>query len=466
MATTEILRAYRYALDATPGQVEILQRYTVAARCGFNFALGYMTAVHQIWQRGRDALVAEGLDKAVANKQAPKVRIPNAARAQAFFRQTKGRPFTGPLREGEEPRTPYPWWEAVNNRAYYTAMDDAATAFKNWMDSVSGRRAGPRVGYPDFKRRGCTRERFRIVHDTKNPSIRFDGSRRLRIPGGDGQAAFTIRLHQSARDLVRLINDGQATITSVTVSRDGHRWFASVLCRVHQHIPTGPSRRQAAAGRIGADLGVKSLAAFSDPLTLAAGPVDTIPNPRHLANTRSKLARAQRVMSRRFVKGARPQSKGYEEARARVAKLHAQLAARRTSALHLISKRLVQQYAEVALETLNVKGMTASARGTVEKPGRNVRQKAGLNRSILDVSFGELSRQIEYKAVWHGVTVVRVPTFFPSSKTCSACGWVDRYQTLKDREFQCRNCGLLLDRDVNAARNIKQHATVIPYSPK
>ncbi|MFG3356020.1 helix-turn-helix domain-containing protein, partial [Streptomyces sp. NPDC048001] len=178
VTTAETLRAFRYALDPTPAQVEILQRYATAARCGFNFALALMIATHQKWTRGRDALVAEGNDKAEANKKAPKVRIPNAARAQAFFRETKGRPFIGPLAEGEERRTPFPWWEGVNNRAYYTAMDDAATAFKNWMDSAAGRRAGAAVGYPRFKRRGRARERFRLVHNVKKPEIRLEGSRR------------------------------------------------------------------------------------------------------------------------------------------------------------------------------------------------------------------------------------------------------------------------------------------------
>ncbi|MFD7398091.1 RNA-guided endonuclease InsQ/TnpB family protein [Streptomyces virginiae] len=464
-STTETLRAYRYALDPTPAQVEILQRYATAARCGYNFALGYMVAVHQKWARGRDALIAAGMDKAVANKAAPKVKVPNAFRAQAFFRETKGLPFTGPLPEGAERTTPYPWWEGVSNRAYYTAMDDAATAWKNWMDSASGRRAGGPVGYPRFKRRGRARERFRLVHNVKKPEIRFETSRRLRIPGGGGQSAFTVRLHQDARDLLRLIADGRAVVNSLTVSRDGHRWHASVLCRVEQHIPSGPSRRQAAAGRIGADLGVKALAALSDPLTLtpAAGPTTLIPNPRHLAATERKLARAQRVMSRRFVRGAAQQSKGYAQARARVAKLHAQLAARRTGALHLISKRLVQQYAEIALESLNTKGMTSSAKGTLQSPGRNVRQKAGLNRAILDAGFGELNRQITYKAAWHGATLARVPTFFPSSKTCSACGWINTELTLADREFACRSCGIVLDRDANAARNIKNHA--LPVQP-
>ncbi|MFI5987676.1 RNA-guided endonuclease InsQ/TnpB family protein [Streptomyces sp. NPDC051555] len=290
--------------------------------------------------------------------------------------------------------------------------------------------------------------------------MRFDGPRRLRIPGGGGQPAFTVRLHQSPRALTKLTNDGRAVITSLTVAREGHRWHASVLARITQELPQQPTRRQRAAGRVGVDLGVKAALVLSDPLTLHRGapPVLTVDNPRLLENTARKLARAQRIMSRRYVKGATQQSQGYLEAKAKVAKLHAQLAARRSTAQHLITKRLVQQYAEIALETLNTKGMTSSAKGTAAKPGKNVRQKAGLNRAILDVGFAEINRQIEYKARWHAVTVARVPTFFRSSKTCHQCGWSDTAQTLADRTFHCQACGMIMDRDANAAYNIKNHA--------
>ncbi|WP_424217033.1 RNA-guided endonuclease InsQ/TnpB family protein (plasmid) [Streptomyces sp. BI20] len=456
-----IIRAYRYALDPSPAETEVLRRYANAARCGYNFALGLMVDAHDLWTRGRDLLIEQGMDPAEAAKKAPKVKTPSRNDAQAHFRATRDVEFIGPLPRGVERRPRFRWWEEVNNRAYYTAFEDAATAWKNWRDSHAGRRAGPRVGYPRFKKKGHVPERFRLVHNVKKPEIRFEGPRRLRIPGGGGQPAFTVRLHQTAQPLIREIESGRATVTSLTVRREGHRWFASVLCRVEVELPSGPNPRQRKAGRVGADLGVKHLVALSDPLRLApdAEPTTVIDNPRLLERTARKLAREQRRMARRYVRGAGGQSKGYQEAKARVARLHADLAARRNSTLHLISKRLVEQYAEVALESLNTRGMTASAKGTAEKPGRNVRQKAGLNRSILDASFAELNRQIEYKAPWHGAVVARVGTYFPSSKTCSKCQWHNSQLTLNEREFRCQQCGMVLDRDANAARNIKAHAT-------
>lgn len=105
--------------------------------------------------------------------------------------------------------------------------------------------------------------------------------------------------------------------------------------------------------------------------------------------------------------------------------------------------------------------MTASARGTVDKPGSNVRAKAGLNRAILDVSPGEFRRQLEYKTAWYGSTITVIDRFFPSSQTCSACGARAKL-TLADRIYRCAACGFAADRDVNAAINIAAQAAVAP----
>ncbi|MEU6736299.1 RNA-guided endonuclease TnpB family protein [Streptomyces physcomitrii] len=454
---TQILRTYRFALDAKPEQVEVLRRYANASRAAFNFALGTKVPLHEKWQRGRDALVAAGMERKAANKRAPKVPIPRKPQVHKHFIATKGRGLIGPLREGEERRAPFPWWEGVNANSFQEAFFDADTAWKNWKESMTGKRAGPPVGFPKFKRRGRCRESFRLTSN----AVRFTDYRHLWIGGGGGQKVFTVRLHEPARKLVRLLGSGQARLMNATVARSGHRWFAAVLVEETVTLPSSPTRKQAAAGRIGVDLGVKMLAAFSDPVILNAGDpaLWAMSNPRHVQNTAKKLRRAQRITARRFVKGANPQSKGYEEAKARVAKLHAALTASRSTTQHLLTKRLVEQYAEVALESLAVKGMTASAKGTASNPGKGVRQKAGLNKSILDVGFGEIRRQVEYKAAWYGSTVRYVDRFHPSSKTCSNCGWKMVGQTLRDRVFTCEACGMIMDRDANAARVIKKYAT-------
>ncbi|MFJ3176443.1 hypothetical protein ACIPJK_37570 [Streptomyces roseus] len=302
----------RFALDVAPPQIEILQRYATASRCGFNFANAFFLAHDDMWQRGRDTLMAAGMERGEATTKAPMVKRPGRDRAQAFWRETRGQQFTGPLREGQERRPAFVWWERVNNRAYYTAFEDAAVAWQNHMESRCGRRAGARVGRPVFMAKGRCRESFRLVHNVKKPEIRFTGPRRLRIPGGGGQSAFTVRLHQKATRLIGLIEDGTATITSLTVSRHAHRWYASVLCTVRQNIPEQATRRQRAAGRVGADLGVTNRLALTDPLTLHRGgvPLTLIEKPQVVSNTERKLVRAQRQMARRHIKGAKQQSAG------------------------------------------------------------------------------------------------------------------------------------------------------------
>ncbi|MFV8142164.1 RNA-guided endonuclease InsQ/TnpB family protein [Mycolicibacterium senegalense] len=249
-----------------------------------------------------------------------------------------------------------------------------------------------------------------------------------------------------AKRLRRAIARG-AVIQSVTISRGGHRWYASVLVKAVGHVPASASRRQRDAGTIGVDIGVNHLAALSDG-TL-------VDNPRHLRRARGQLCRAQRALAR-TEKG----SQRRRQAAARVGRLHHEVAERRASTLHELTKQLATGWHTVAIEDLNVAGMTRSARGTAEQPGRNVKAKAGLNRSILDVSPGELRRQLEYKTRWYGSSIALCDRWFPSSQTCSACGARVKL-TLADRVFRCTACLLVIDRDVNAALNVAAHAVTV-----
>ncbi|MFD0381448.1 RNA-guided endonuclease InsQ/TnpB family protein [Streptomyces stramineus] len=127
-----------------------------------------------------------------------------------------------------------------------------------------------------------------------------------------------------------------------------------------------------------------------------------------------------------------------------------------------MTKQLATRFAAVAVEDLNVAGMTSSARGTIETPGKRVRQKAYLNRALLDAAPGEFRRQLTYKTSWYGSKLAVLDRWWPSSKTCSDCGWQNPRLTLTDRTFHCTTCGLTMDRDTNAARNIERHAVDDP----
>jgi len=174
------------------------------------------------------------------------------------------------------------------------------------------------------------------------------------------------------------------------------------------------------------DLGIKTLATVSD------GTVE--PNPRHLKHCLKKLKRLQRAVSRKQ-KGSGNRRKAVQ----RLGKLHRNVAHQRANTLHQFTSRLAKTKSAVVIEDLNVVGMLKN-----HHPAQ----------AIGDVRFGEFRRQLMYKAAWYGCRVVVASRWEPSSKTCSGCGWVDEDLTLADRVFRCEDCGLLLDRDLNAASNL------------
>lgn len=430
--TVTTLRAFRFCLDPNTTQLGELARSAGAARWAYNHALAEKVAAHQAWRDQVAQLVAAGVDETQARRQV-RVPTPTKAATQKALNAAKGDSRAGV--DGV-----CPWWHEVSTYCFQSAFIDADTAWKNWLDSVGGRRAGRRVGYPRFKKKGRARDSFRIHHDVTRPTIRLAGYRRLLIP-----RLGEIRLHGTAKPLARLLQREQATVQSVTVSRAGHRWYASVLCKVTAPAAR-PTRAQRARGTVGVDVGVRTLAALS------TGRL--IPNPRYVDRADRRLAKAQRALSRTQKRSARR-----AKAIRRVARLHHETATRRATALHGLTKTLATGWAAVAVEDLHVAGMTRSARGTITRPGRNVAAKAGLNRRILDASFGEIRRQLEYKTLRYGSTLLVADRWAPTSKTCSACGWRNPSQTLAERTFTCTICGLSIDRDHNAAINIAAAAT-------
>ncbi len=447
---TEVLRAFRFTLDPTSAQETDLLRHAGAARWAFNHALGMKVAAHQQWRCEVQELVDQGVAESEARKKV-RVPVPTKPAVQKHLNAIKGDSRRDGLPAGVAgPARPCPWWHEVNTYAFQSAFIDADRAWGNWLESLKGKRAGRRVGYPRFKKKGRSRDAFRLHHDVKKPSIRLAGYRRLRLP-----TVGEVRLHDSGKRLARLIDRDQAVVQSVTVSRAGSRWYASVLCKVTTDLPDRPTRAQRERGRVGVDLGVKHLAALSQPLTPEDPTTQFITNPRHVHRAEKRLAKAQRALSR-TQKGSARRAK----ARRRVGRMHHEVAVRRDSALHALTKQLTTRFATVAIEDLNVAGMTRSARGTVTAHGSRVRQKAGLNKAILDAAPGELRRQLDYKASWYGSQLAVLDRWWPSSKTCSACGWQNPRLALADRTFHCTECGLRIDRDVNAAHNIAAHAAL------
>lgn len=177
---------------------------------------------------------------------------------------------------------------------------------------------------------------------------------------------------------------------------------------------------------IGLDIGLKAFAVISDGRK--------IESPRYLRKAEERLKRAHRIVSRRK-KGGVNRSKAIHA----LAVQHEKVADQRKDFLHKVSSRLVCESQEICAENLNTKGMQANPH---------------LAKSISDSGWGEFVRQLAYKSEWSGVRLNQIDRFFPSSKRCFECGWIHQGLTLKDREWTCLGCKAVLDRDLNAAKNI------------
>ena len=216
--------------------------------------------------------------------------------------------------------------------------------------------------------------------------------------------------------------------SKVTVSRDASgRWFVSMLCEdTIQALPKAVDPVTGAARAVGIDVGLTSL------LTLSTG--EKIANPRHGKADRKALAKAQRELARKE-KG----SNNRDKARVKVARVHARITDRRTDHLHKLTTRLVRENQTIVIEDLNIAGMV---------------KNHSLARAVSDASWFQFRGMLEYKCAWYGRELIAVDQWYPSTKTCSACGHVVAKMPLNVRDWTCARCATVHDRDVNAAINI------------
>jgi putative transposase len=210
--------------------------------------------------------------------------------------------------------------------------------------------------------------------------------------------------------------------SSVTIRRDSaNRYFVSILVEDTTIKPL-PATTQ----NNGLDLGIEAVVTTSSNVKF--------PNPRYSKRYAHKLAQAQKELARKQ-KGSRNR----EKSRLAVGRIHAKIGDSRQDFTHKLTTAIIHENQVIAVESLGVQNMLKNHK---------------LAKAIADVSWSELVRQLRYKAGWYGRRVVAVDRFFPSSKTCSECGWLIAELGLEVRKWECGGCGAELDRDVNAARNI------------
>ena len=308
------------------------------------------------------------------------------------------------------PDTGVVWWGQNSKESYNMALYGLARGFSNWSKSRKGQRKGRRIGFPRFK--------------SKNAVAKFAYSTGFTAPKASDPYGLKLprigRVH-CMENVHRLL--AGARLIRITVSRRAGCWYASLTVEREQSpspvcTPKG--------GAVGVDLGVKNLATLSDGTVIA--------NPRALGTRLKALRKAQKALSRKVKGSARR-----EKAKERVARLHARVADVRADAIHKATTMIARNYSVVCVEDLHVAGMVKNRH---------------LAKSISDAAFGEFRRQLEYKTARSGAALHVVDRWYRSSKTCSGCGEVKAKLSLSERTYRCDSCGLVLDRDLNAAINI------------
>ena len=301
------------------------------------------------------------------------------------------------------------WWSQNSKESYSMGLRDLAQGFSNWSKSRKGQRKGKRVGFPRFKSKNTT---MRFAYSTGFTAPKASDPYGLKLPR-IGRVHCMENMHRRVAG---------ARVVRVSVSQRAGRWYASLT--VEREPTAKPAPR---GGAVGVDLGVKNLATLSDGVV--------IPNPRALGTRLRALRKAQQALSRKVKGSARR-----EKAKERVARLHARVADVRADAINKATTLIARNYSTVCIEDLHVAGMVKNRH---------------LARSLSDVALGEFRRQLEYKTARNGAVLRVVDRWYRSSKTCSGCGRVKAKLSLSERTYRCDSCGLVLDRDLNAAINIQ-----------
>lgn len=301
------------------------------------------------------------------------------------------------------------WFNDSPSQPLQQSLKDLERAYKNFFRK--------RAAFPRFKKRG------------QNDAFRY--------PQGVKLDQENSRIFLPKLGWMRYRNSRQVTgvVKNVTVSQSCGKWYISIQTESEVSTPVHPS-----ASMVGLDAGVAKLATLSDGTVFE--PVNSF------QKNQKTLARLQRQLSRKV-----KFSNNWQKQKRKIQRLHSCIANIRRDYLHKVTTAVSKNHAMIVIEDLKVSNMSKSAAGTVSQPGRNVRAKSGLNRSILDQGWYEMRRQLEYKQLWRGGQVLAVPPAYTSQR-CACCGHTAKENRLSQSKFRCQVCGYTANADVNGARNI------------
>jgi putative transposase len=394
------VQAFKFTLDPTDDQARSLARHFGARRKAYNWTVATLKDDIQVWRE-------TGVETSK-----PSLRV-----LRKRWNTVKDGVCVNAL-------TSAVWWPECSKEAYADGIDGAVNAYWNWQQSRAGTRAGKRVGFPRFKKKG--RDQDRVSFTTGAMRVEPD-RRHLTMP-----VIGTVRTHENTRRIERLIARDRARVLAITVRRNGTRLDASV--RVLMQRPQQPNVDDPGS-RVGVDVGVRRLATVAN---ADATVIERVKNPHALGTALRELRHVSRARSR-CTNGSRQ----YRERTTEMSRLHRRVNDVRTHHLHVLTTRLAKTHGRIVVEGLDAAGMLRQ-KGLAGARARR--------RGLSDAALGATRRHLAYKAGWYGSQLVVADRWFPSSKTCHACGHVQDIGWAEN--WQCEACSASHQRDDNAAVNL------------
>ena len=401
------VQAFQFALDCTPEQAACVRRQFGGRRYARNWAVRTLKADIDAY------------------------RSTDVETDKPSFFGMRARWNTVKQTECVDEETGEVWWPEISKEAFADGIRAAVDGYWNWQQSRSGKRTGRRVGFPRFAKKG--RDKDRVTFTTG--AIRIEPDRRhVTLP-----RIGCVRVHVNTRRVERLIRAGRARILAVTVSRKGTRLIAAFRVLVKR---PEKSRGFNLDSRVGVDVGVRVLATVAND---RGEILQRVPNPRALKKALNELRHLSRRKSRRKRGSGR-----YIETTQQISRLHRRVADIRLHHMHCLTTDLAKTHGEIVVECLDAAGMLQQKGLTGARARR---------RGLSDSARGEPRRQLGYKTSWYGSRLTIADRWYPSSKTCHACGRVQEIGWAEHWTCDTNNggCGTTHQRDDNAAINLARY---------